>query len=94
MATTGMDYINAGIKMYYTDVNYTGALTANTPTVIDNTKDYRNAIAITMLTQANTSTGYSGAYLTVSNTTGALSIIPNVTSTASLVKVRVLWVEE
>lgn len=75
---------------FTTDVlSYDGALTSGQEIVLDNTKNYMNAAAITVLQQANSNDSISGN-IRVTNS-GSLTFIPNVTSSASRIRVKVLW---
>ena len=77
-------------KPYYTtEISYTGALTNGQNVLLDNSKNYLDALAVTLQRQLNASTTISGT-LTI-NSAGALYFVPTVTSGNSLIKVKALW---
>ena len=90
--TTVEQAINAINNFEATDITYNGAITTGTAVDLDSSKDYRNALAITILYQDNVSNNVSGiAY--ANRGTGHLMFMPSITSTTTKIRIRILWLK-
>lgn len=74
-----------------TDIVYIGAITQGIPIAIDSSRDYRNALAITLLRQNNRNNNYSGFCFVDLDYNGTLNFYPITTSDATGIVVRSLW---
>ena len=76
-------------QSFITDViAYSGAITNGQEILLDNSRDYNKALAITLLRQANSNTNVSG--ITYINSAGALYFVPTTTADHTLIRVKVL----
>lgn len=84
--------INAINNFEVTDITYNNAITSGTAVDLDSSKDYRNALAITVLYQDNVSNNVSGIAYAHRNT-GHLMFMPSITSATTIIKIRILWLK-